>query len=704
MFAIDHILIAVCFLLQPTLCLHSTVSIFILWTQSIGNYSRMYTAGVCYCIEFCLQSCYSPVVGAHNMLSHGHLGGSPYTPPQSRILPPLLDASKMSLFQSPSAKTVASQCPSPEHIRGEALQSQPRPSNSEREREDSRLKITEEHSESPLGDLSCLEARTTPQKNILFSTPAPTPSDSSEGAVELTGVRKRKRIPQGRPQDSKKKQEKAGKSGRKSALHRGDGKGQNELVRVQNKGSAYLVNTDTGLPEEIKEQPANSKPPSQSNADKSSAQFASDSSPSSPFILGTDNTQHNAPSPQSPLANKRKLSKITTKDGSKQTVPKKTATKGVSKPPVPKTKAVSMAKTSSNDDSGSSGWPTTSDESEGEVVKEKTPPSKRKRLKAVAVERVSKHEENPPKKPSKKQALKSDSSSEWETDDDTKNTTSFAKPASSASSSATQKLLDPSQTNNRKAKASAKPQKQPQPGTKPLNRKGAPSEISSSEWDTDEEDQIETDSKSHKDKEPSQPTKNNVKTGREQIESCTSGDKKAVKGENSTKSTQKKKEKSNSESEQGESQSEKLFNTWSSPSPNKRYTAQDGRRLRQNKLEDLKNCSKASNLMKKVTTDTTEAANVLAETDAQRVEQTTGNVEEKNGDNSIEKDREEKSDIHESDEHKETVGTRDVEDKEDTKREVEASDSPKETEVLAPNSLPSDEEVQMEIQSKPQGR
>ena len=50
------------------------------------------------------------------------------------------------------------------------------------------------------------------------------------------------------------------------------------------------------------------------------------------------------------------------------------------------------------------------------------------------------------------------------------------------------------------------------------------------------------------------------------------------------------------------------------------------------------------------------------------------------------------------------MGTRDVEDKEDTKREVEASDSPKETEVLAPNSLPSDEEVQMEIQSKPQGR
>ena len=314
--------------------------------------------------------------------------------------------------------------------------------------------------------------------------------------------------------------------------------------------------------------------------------------------------------------------------------------------------------------------------------------------------------ENPPKKPSKKQALKSDSSSEWETDDDT---TSFAKPASSASSSATQKSLDPSQTNNRKAKASAKPQKQPQPGIKPLNRKGAPAEISdlsSSEWDTDE-DQIETDSKSHKDKEPSQPTKNNIKTGREQIESCTSGDKKAVKGENSTKSTQEKKEKSNSESEQGESQSEKLFNSWSSPSPNKRYTAQDGRRLRQKKLEDLKNCSKASNLMKKVTTDTTEAAsgaNVLADTDAQRVEHTTGNVEEKNGDDSIEKDREEKSDIHESDEHKETVGTRDVEDKEDTKREVEASDSPKETEVLAPNSLPSDEEVQMEIQSKPQGR
>ena len=672
----------------------------------------MYTAGICYCIEFCLQSYYSPVVGAHNMLSHGHLGGSPYTPPQSRILPPLLDASKMSLFQSPSAKTVASQCPSPEHIRGEALQSQPRPSNSERECEDSRLEITdntedkgseEASSESPLGDLSHL-AKTTPQKNILFSIPAPTPSDSSEGAVELTGVRKRKRIPQGRPQDSKKKQEKAGKSGleeRKGALHKGDGKGQKELVRVQNKGSVYLVNTDTGLPEEIK---ANSKPPSQSNADKSSAKFASDSSPSSPFILGTDNTQHNAPSPQSPLVKKRKLSKTTTKNGNKQTVPKRTATKGVSKPSVPKTKAVSKAKTSSNDDSGSSGWPTTSDESEGEVVKEKTPPSKRKRLKAVTVERVSKHEENPPKKPSKKQALKSDSSSEWETDDDTKNTTSFAKPASSASSSATQKSLGPSQTNNRKAKASARPQKQPQSGTKPLNRKGAPAEISdlsSSEWDTDEEDQIETDSKSHKDKEPSQPTKINVKTGREQIESCTRGDKKAVKGENSTKSTQERNEKSNSESEQGESQSEKLFNSWSSPSPNKRYTAQDGRLLRQKKLEDLKNCSKASNLMKKVTTDTTEAAsgaNVLADTDAQRVEQTT---EENNSDNSIEKDRE---DIHESDEHKETVGTRDVEDKEDTKREVEASDSPKETEVLAPNSLPSDEEVQMEIQSKPQGR
>ena len=517
-------------------------------------------------------------------------------------------------------------------------------------------------------------------------------------------MRKRKRIPQGRPQDSKKKQEKAGKSGleeRKSALHKGDGKGQKELVRVQNKGSVYLVNTDTGLPEEIKEQPANSKPPSQSNADKSSAKFASDSSPSSPFILVTDNTQHNAPSPQSPLAKKRKLSKTTTKNGSKQTVLKKTATKGVSKPSVPKTKAVSKAKISSNDDSGSSGWPTTSDESEGEVVKEKTPPSKRKRLKAVAVERVSEHEENPPKKPSKKQALKSDSSSEWETDDDT---------TSSASSSATQKSLDPSQTNNRMAKSSAKLQKQPQPGTKPLNRKGAPAEISdlsSSEWDTDEGDRIETDSKSHKDKEHSQPTKNNIKTGREQIESCTSGDKKAVKGENSTKSTQEKKKKSNSESEQGESQSEKFFNSWSSPSPNKRYTAQDGRRLRQKKLEDFKNCSKASNLMKKVTTDTTEAAsgaNVLVDTDAQRVEQTTGNVEEENGDNSIEKDREEKSDIHESDEHKETVGTRDVEDKEDTKREVEASDSPKETEVLAPNSLPSDEEVQMEIQSKPQGR
>ena len=267
------------------------------------------------------------------MLSHGHLGG-PYTPPQSRILPPLLDASKMSLFQSPSAKTVASQCPSPEHIRGEALQSQPRPSSSEREREDSRLEITEdkeEHSESPLGDLSCLEARTTPQKNILFSTPAPTPSDSSEGAVELTGVRKRKRIPQGRPQDSKKKQEKAGKSGleeRKGALHKGDGMGQKELVRVQNKGSVYLVNTDTGLPEEIKEQSANSKPPSQSNADKSSAKFASDSSPSSPFILGTDNTQHNAHSPQSPLVKKRKLSKTTTNNGSKQTVLKKDSYQG----------------------------------------------------------------------------------------------------------------------------------------------------------------------------------------------------------------------------------------------------------------------------------------------------------------------------------------------------------------------------------------
>ena len=142
------------------------------------------------------------------MLNYGHLGGSPYTPPQSRVLQPPLETSRLSLFQSPSAKTVGSQCPSPESIRGTTPQSQPRQSNSERERDSDRIEHTAsaEESESPLGDLSHFEAKATPQKKILFSTSAPTPSDSSDGTV--TGARKRKRTPRGRTQDPKRNPQK----------------------------------------------------------------------------------------------------------------------------------------------------------------------------------------------------------------------------------------------------------------------------------------------------------------------------------------------------------------------------------------------------------------------------------------------------------------------------------------------------------------
>ena len=637
------------------------------------------------------------------MLNYGHLGGSPYTPPQSRVLQPPLETSRLSLFQSPSAKTVGSQCPSPESIRGTTPQSQPRQSNSERERDSDRIEHTAsaEESESPLGDLSHFEGKATPQTKILFSTSAPTPSDSSDGTVAVTGVRKRKRTPRSRTQDPKKKpakETKTTKSDLEGGVERnsevgkeGEAEGQKELVEVVKEKSVSVGDTDAALPEGITEQSTTSKPPPQFKVDESVAKSVpSDSSPSSPFILGIEssnrsNVQDSVLSPQSPLAKKRKLSKsaeisegtVTTKGGGKQ-MKKKTK------------KAASKARTPPGDDTDSSGWATTVDESEGEVVKEKkAPSSKGKRLKAVAVERVSKsttHKENSDKE---KPASTNDSSSEWETDDDDDTESTPVEPATSVSS-ATQTSLDRSQ-NNDNTKA-AKPRKKP----KPVTKEATPAD-SSSGWTTDE-DEAEMDSKSQVEDRASQPAKkkdSKVTKSLEKIASSTSGEKRKAEGRNSEKSNEKekKKEKSDSESEKGGSQSEKLLETWnqfSSPSPVKRYSAHDGRRLRHKKLEDLKHCSEVT---EKVTADNTGSVSgsneSTADTFAQkRVEETAVNLDP------VEKDGEVKNNRHE--------GGEDIY-KDDIERYVEANGSSRETEVLVPNSLPSDEEMELETLSKSHG-
>ena len=648
-------------------------------------------------------------MGAH-VLNYGHLSGSPYTPPQSRVLPPPLEISKLSLFQSPSAKTVGSQCPSPESIRGTTPQSQPCQSNSERECDSDRIEHTAstEESESPLGDLSHLEARATPQKKNFFSTPAPTPSDSSDGTVAVTGARKRKRTPRGRTQDPKKKpakETKMTKNGLEGGVERkGEvgGKGMNEeqkeqveVQQVRKEKSVSAGDSNTVTQEGIKEQSTASKPPPQSTVDESVPKSPSESSPSSPFILGIDssnqsNVLDSALSPQSPPAKKRKLSKsaeisggtVATKGGSKQTMLKKKTKKAASK-----------ARTPPGDDTDS-GWATTADESEGEVVKEKkAPSSKGKRLKAVAVERVSKSttlKENPDKKPDEIPASTiNDSSSEWETDadNDTENTAPV-EPATSVSS-ATQNSLDRSQKNNN-TKA-AKPRKKP----KPVAKEATPAD-SSSGWTTDE-DEAEMDSKSQVEDRASQPSKkkdSKVTKGLEKIANSTSGDKRKTEGRNSGKSNkkEKKKGKSSSESEKSGSQSEKLVETWNqftSPSPVKRYSAQDGRRLRQKKLEDLKHCSKVSEVTENVTADNTGSVSgsneSAAGTFARRVEETAVNLDP------VEKDREEENDRHEGGENVYIDGY------------VEASGSSRETEVLAPNSLPSDEEMELETFSKSHG-
>ena len=645
------------------------------------------------------------------MLSHG-VGGSPYTPPQSHIIPPMLGALRLGLFQSPSAKTVASQCPSPQYITRDTPASQPHQSSSEREGDFSQQEkkseeertATAEESESPLGDLSHLPAKATPQQKILFSRHTTTAGESTDSAAAgASGVRKRKRTPQKRAQSAKKQPAEVVQQKKKSELEDGKGKkvegkaGEGDksvAIEKLQKGGVSGGSRNTALPKKITQQPSTSNLPSQLDSPKSSSEPSASCLPKTKVHTPDHKNLQDGPlSPQSPEMKKRKLSRNAASGGNKITT-KKRSKKVVLED--------SKETCSPNDDS--SGW-TSTDESEGEVDKKNSPPSTGKQLKAAGVESVSK-----PKTLEEKSASKNSSSSEWESEGDDMDSTASTAATTTSVASATQKSLDQSQTNkNTKAtkpqknlepglkplgnkreaptkitdqsitnenKKAPKPRKKPQPSPNPKsgNKRSTPTEMtdSSSDWDwsTDDEEG-ETDSKSQNDK-TSQPTKKQdfkVKKGSRNKSGEKGKTEKAVKG--STESVggakeSKKKEKSSSESEQG-----KLLKSWSetsTPSPTKRYTACDGQRLRQKRLEDLKNCSKVSEM-----TETDKAESVLGAT----------------GETTLAPE----NDTEDGEDRGTAEDTHDLVDKEEVNMEGAANDSSKDTEVLAPNSVPSDEEV-----------
>ena len=126
----------------------------------------------------------------------GHVMTSPYNLTQSHLTPPRSARHGVtSLLRSPSARTVGSQCPSPDSIRECTPPSQPHQDNrgvGEEEQKSLEPQTAGKESECPLREPSHPEASNTRQKTLFRSKTASAVAAPSESSEE-SGERKRKR-------------------------------------------------------------------------------------------------------------------------------------------------------------------------------------------------------------------------------------------------------------------------------------------------------------------------------------------------------------------------------------------------------------------------------------------------------------------------------------------------------------------------------
>ena len=507
----------------------------------------------------------------------GHVMTSPYNITQSHLTPPRSGRyGVMSLLRSPSARTVGSQCPSPDSIREYTPPSQPRRDNrrvGEEEQKSLEPPTAGEESECPLREFSHSETRDTRQKTLFPSKTASAVAAPSESSEE-SGERKRKRAPQRRQTAGKKKET---DSGRNSSLpHTNSSTSENEKVTESAAKSLLTSNANDNQKSQ-----SDSSEPTSLRPDKVHSLTATVASTT--ISKGTLSLQR-----------KRKLSEgsvnSSTKRGKRET------------------EKESESQVVSDD---SSDW-TSTDESEAEQPKSKITSSAVKQSKKRAVAGAVTPKLTPAPKltptPSALEKKKKSTSSEQESEKEIKpSLTSAPTPlASTEPKSATKKSVeatDSSASTEQKSALEAQGQgmREDTPAIMKLSS-------SSSDWTTDEEETV-SETQREESSSTAQSKRKKISATTKVTERMKRGTRarkvmgKAGKSANSTRSLARggksKDNGSNSERENKSNQNtDAVLGLWSQvsaiPSPTKSYTAQDGRRLKQKRLEDLQNCSKVS--------------------------------------------------------------------------------------------------------------
>ena len=494
----------------------------------------------------------------HSPMGVGHMISSPYNCPQSHLTPPKFN---IGLFHSPPARSIGSQCPSPELFKGDIPQSQPHhsrevgggdlekerrsleesikggapqsePQSEPQHRQDT-TSVEDGESESPLGNTSLGQTHGARTQKRLFS--AKTTSAVSESLDSASADRRSQKV----------SKHKKPESGSVNSENTNMSEGDKSKVSPPDASAAPLV--------------------SNPNNNQTRENIAV-------VPLQQEGKVPVSHEPTLPLSRQRKRveseSSVTSADKrTKKEVAKKTQ--------------------SSVGTDESSDW-MSSDESVAEQEKDKISSSetgKSKPTKPAVAKSMSlkkpKHPPPPPPPPG------SDTSSEWETDDDVK--TSSSAPTQSTTvtasvSAVTQKTNDSKEAKNQK------------PTSKLEGGAGGDVPVitnpsSSSDWSTDEEDVV-TVLETQKEQSSAQTKTKGVSKVNEKI-----AHKKKEKagasatGEKSAGAEAKEDSGSSTPKAGGRSDTGELLKSWrqasTASSPTKIYTAHDGRRMKQKRLENF---------------------------------------------------------------------------------------------------------------------
>ena len=487
--------------------------------------------------------------GYHSPMGVGHMISSPYNFPQSHLTPPKFN---IGLFHSPPARSIGSQCPSPELFKGDIPQSQPHhsrevgggdlekerrsleesikggtPQSEPQHRQDT-TSVEDGESESPLGNTSLGQTRGARPQKRLFS--AKTTSAVSESSDSASADRRSQKV----------SKHKKPESGSVNSENTNMSEGDRSKVSPPDASAAPLV--------------------SNPNNNQTREKIA---------VVPLQQEGKVPVSPTLPLSRHRKK----VKSESSVTSAAKRTKKEVAK------KTQSAVGTDESSD-----W-MSSDESVAGQEKDKISSSetgKSKPTKPAVAKSMSLKKPKPPPPPPPPPG--SDTSSEWETDDDVKTTSSAPTQSTTVTASVsavTQKTNDSKEAKNQK------------PTSKLEGGAGGDGTVitnpsSSSDWSTDEEDVV-TVLETQKEQSSAQTktkgvSKVNAHKKKEKAGASATGGKSA--GAEAKEDSGSSTSKAGGRSDTGE-----LMKSWSLAStvssPTKIYTAHDGRRMKQKRLENF---------------------------------------------------------------------------------------------------------------------